>query len=107
MNTTVSEEILGLRFKYFINDCMALSSVGVKKEWEPHITKFTQLYNSLFNIKNIIDIGANFGYHTLLFSQVCSENVYAFEPQSQSYFIQLCLWRRKLCYQHACFYKLS
>jgi FkbM family methyltransferase len=86
MKTNVSEEILGLRFKYFINDCMASNSVGVKKkEWEPHITKFTQLYNSLFNIKNIIDIGANFGYHTLLFSQVCSENVYAFEPQSQSF----------------------
>lgn len=85
MKTNISEEILGLRFKYFINDCMASNSVGVKKEWEPHITKFTQLYNSLFNIKNIIDIGANFGYHTLLFSQVCSENVYAFEPQSQSF----------------------
>lgn len=85
MQTNVSEEILGLRFKYFINDCMASNSVGVKQEWEPHITKFTQLYNSLFNIKNIIDIGANFGYHTLLFSQVCSENVYAFEPQIQSF----------------------
>ena len=85
MITNVSEEILGLRFKYFINDCMASNSVGVKKEWEPHITKFTQLYNSLFNIKNIIDIGANFGYHTLLFSQICSENVYAFEPQIQNF----------------------
>jgi FkbM family methyltransferase len=85
MKTSVSEEILGLRFKYFINDCMASSSVGVKKEWEPHITKFTKLYNSLFNIKNIIDIGANFGYHTLLFSKVCSGNVYAFEPQIQSF----------------------
>jgi len=85
MRTTVSEEILGLRFKYFINDCMATTSIGCNKEWEPHITKFVRVYNSLYNIKNIIDIGANFGYHTVLFSQVCSENVYAFEPQIQSF----------------------
>ena len=85
MQTNISEEILGIRFKYFINDCLALGSVGGKQEWEPHITKFTKLYNSLFNIKNIIDIGANFGYHTLLFSRECSENVYAFEPQMQNF----------------------
>jgi len=85
MITNVSEEMFGLRYKYFINDWLASSSVGMKKEWESHIRKFTQLYNSLFNIKNIIDIGANFGYHTLLFSQMCSENVYAFEPQPQSF----------------------
>jgi len=92
MQTTVSEEILGLKFIYFINDCMASSCVGLKKEWEPHITKFTQLYNKLYKIENIIDIGAilynklykieniidigtNFGYHTLLFSRECNENV--------------------------------
>ena len=85
METTRSEEILGLRFNYFINDSMALSSIGSKKEWEPHITKFTQVYHSLYPIKNIIDIGANFGYHTLLFSRECSENVYSFEPQIQNF----------------------
>jgi FkbM family methyltransferase len=85
MQTTISDEILGLKFKYFINDCMAKNSIGSKKEWEYHITKFTQLYNLLYNIKNIIDIGANFGYHTLLFSQICSEKVYAFEPQIQNF----------------------
>lgn len=85
MQTNISEEILGLRYKYFINDCMASNSVGSKKEWEPHITKFTQLYNSLYKMKNIIDIGANFGYHSLLFSRECSENVYSFEPQIQNF----------------------
>jgi FkbM family methyltransferase len=85
MQTNISEEILGLRFKYFTNDCMASNSIGSKKEWEPHITKFTMLYNSLYNIKNIIDIGANFGYHSLLFSRECSENVYSFEPQIQNF----------------------
>jgi FkbM family methyltransferase len=85
MKTTISEEILGLKFKYFINDCMASSCVGLKKEWEPHITKFTQLYNKLYEIENIIDIGANFGYHTLLFSRECNKNVYSFEPQIQNF----------------------
>jgi FkbM family methyltransferase len=85
MKTIISDNFLGLTFKYFINDSMASSSIGSKKEWEPHITKFTQLYNSLYNIKNIIDIGANFGYHTLLFSRECSENVYSFEPQIQNF----------------------
>jgi FkbM family methyltransferase len=85
METNISEEILGLRYKYFINDSMAISCVGSKKEWEPHITKFIQLYNSLYEIKNIIDIGANFGYHSLLFSKECSGNVYSFEPQIQNF----------------------
>ena len=81
---TGESDFLGLKFKYFVNDHLGSGTVGINKEWEPHITLFTQKYNSLFNIKNIIDIGANFGYHTLLFSRECSENVYAFEPQSQN-----------------------
>lgn len=85
METTISAEMLGVRFKYFINDWMASSSIGLNQEWEPHITNFTQLYNSIYDIKNIIDIGANFGYHTILFSRECSEKVYAFEPQSQNF----------------------
>jgi FkbM family methyltransferase len=85
MQKNLSEEILGFRYKYFINDYLASNSVGLNKEWEPHIRKFTHFYNSLYNIKNIIDIGANFGYHTLLFSRECSENVYAFEPQIQNF----------------------
>ena len=82
---TNTKNILGIKYKYFTNDCMASNSIGLNKEWEPHIRKFTNLYNSLYNIKNIIDIGANFGYHTLLFSRECSINVYAFEPQTQNF----------------------
>jgi len=85
MDTKVSEEIFGLKFTYFIYDCMASGSIGLKKEWESHITLFTQLYNKLYNLENIIDIGANFGYHTLLFSRECKAKVYAFEPQSQNF----------------------
>jgi FkbM family methyltransferase len=85
MQTTVSDKIIGYKYTFFINDWMASSSIGVNKEWEPHITKFTKSYNALYNIQNIIDVGANFGYHTLLFSQQCSKNVYAFEPQIQNF----------------------
>jgi FkbM family methyltransferase len=84
-NIFTTKTFLGFQFKYFTNDCMASSSIGKDKEWEPHITKFTKLYNSLFQLKNIIDIGGNFGYHTLLFSKQCSEKVYSFEPQVQNF----------------------
>jgi FkbM family methyltransferase len=84
MNTNIVESC-GIKFEYFINDAMASSSIGNGTEWEPHITKFTKLYNSLYTIQNIIDIGANFGYHTLLFSREVQENVYAFEPQMQNF----------------------
>jgi len=85
MKTSICENLFGLKYKYFTNDYLASISIAINKEWEPHITKFTQLYNDLCNIKNIIDIGANFGYHTLLFSRSCSMNVYAFEPQIQNF----------------------
>lgn len=85
MQTIISDEILGFKYIHYVNDLMASISIGLKKEWEPHITQFTKLYNDVYNICNIIDIGANFGYHTLLFSQKCCENVYAFEPQIQNF----------------------
>ncbi len=107
METTISTEMLGVKFKYFINDWMACSSIGLNQEWEPHITKFTQVYNSIYEIKNIIDIGANFGYHTVLFSRECSENVYAFEPQSQNFKllvdnIELNGVKNAILYNYAC-----
>jgi FkbM family methyltransferase len=85
MNTTIAQDFCGIKFKYFINDCMASNSVGVGKKWEEHITQFTHLYNILYGIQNIIDVGANFGYHTLLFSRIANKNVYAFEPQAQNF----------------------
>jgi len=85
MQKTIVDNFFGFKYTYFINDCMASTSIGINKEWEPHIKKFTHLYNILYNITNIIDIGANFGYHTLIFSRECSANVYAFEPQIQNF----------------------
>ena len=83
-NTCISK-INGIKFEYFINDAMAQNSIGKNKEWEIHITKFVKLYNSFYNIKNIIDVGANFGYHSLFFSKEVSENVFSFEPQIQNF----------------------
>lgn len=73
------------KFEYFIKDDMATSSIENKVEWEPHITYFVKLYNSINKIENIIDIGANFGYHSLLFSKEVLGFVYSFEPQIQNY----------------------
>jgi hypothetical protein len=84
MQKTLSDSILGIKFNYFTNDCMAGGSVGSNKEWEPHITEFTRILNSFTKLDGIIDIGANFGYHTLLFSRTCSQ-VHAFEPQIQNF----------------------
>ena len=84
MDSTIGE-LNEFKVEYFTHDCLAKSSIGINKEWEPHITKFVKLYNSLYTIQNIIDIGANFGYHSLLFSREVKGNVYSFEPQSQNF----------------------
>jgi FkbM family methyltransferase len=84
METKITE-ILGIKYEYYVKDCMAGSCIGVNKVWEPHITNFVKLYNKLYTIQNIVDIGANFGYHTLLFSKEVTGKVYAFEPQLQNF----------------------
>ena len=67
--------------EYFPNDCLAAGTVAVGKEWEPHILSFSKEHG----FENAIDIGANFGYHTLFFSKIATGKVYAFEPQTQNY----------------------
>ena len=85
MESTRTTEIHNLKFTSFVNDSMASYFVDANTTWEPHITKFITLYNSFNNINNIIDVGANFGYHTLLFSTEVTQNVFAFEPQAQNF----------------------
>lgn len=77
------------KIEYFANDCLSRSSIEIGKMWEPHILEFTKMYNRLFDLKNIIDIGANFGYHSLFFSREVANkgNVYSFEPQIQNYYL--------------------
>ncbi len=80
----------GFVIEYFENDCLGTSSVQINKKWEPHILEFLKIYNQEMYIKNIIDIGANFGYHTLFFAKEIEKsggNVYAFEPQIQNYLL--------------------
>jgi FkbM family methyltransferase len=84
MYTSISD-LSGTKFQYFVNDDMARSSIGKNKEWEPHITQFVKLYNSFYSLTNIIDVGANFGYHSVLFSKEVKGNIYSFEPQGQNY----------------------
>jgi len=78
-------DFYGFKFEYHKNDNMANNSIKDGKMWEPHITTFVKLYNLFYNIQNIIDIGANFGYHTLFFSKEVQGTVFAFEPQIQNF----------------------
>lgn len=75
----------GFKMTFFKNDAMATSSIGANTSWEPHLTNFVKICNKFFNLRNIIDVGANFGYHSMLFSKESSGNVYAFEPQIQNF----------------------
>lgn len=74
----------GFNFEYYINDSLGVTIFEKENIWEPHILKFVKIYNEKFNIKNILDIGANIGYHTLHFANEISNNgfVYAFEPSN-------------------------
>jgi len=84
----VLTNIKNFKFEYYVNDLLARNSIGNNKEWEPHITKFVKLYNDNFqNIENVIDVGANFGYHSIIFSEIIKGNVYAFEPQIQNFIL--------------------
>jgi FkbM family methyltransferase len=77
--------INNVEFKFFKDDDLAKSSIALNIHWEPHITSFVEYYNKYFPIQNIIDIGANFGYHSLLFSKYVKNKVFSFEPQEQNY----------------------
>lgn len=78
-------EIHNFKFTSFVNDSMASYFIDSNTTWEPHLTNFVTLYNSFYEINNIIDVGANFGYHTILFSKEVKQNVFAFEPQIQNF----------------------
>jgi FkbM family methyltransferase len=100
-------EFDGLKIQCFKNDYLAQSSILQSKEWEPHINSFVKLYNKYFGIQNSIDIGANFGYHTLQFSKETNGRVFAFEPQYQNYTLlknNICLNNLKNveCFNEAC-----
>ena len=63
------------------------NSVGSNKLWEDHILNFVTKYNEKFDLRNIIDFGVNFDYHTVFFSKLAS-HVYSFEHQIQNQLLQ-------------------
>ena len=76
----------GFQFSYLSNDLLAIHTIEQNKKWEEHISKFLKKYVEKYDVKTILDIGANFGYHTLFFSREIPEGmVYSFEPQIQNY----------------------
>ena len=77
---TVTSVIYDTKWTLFRHDAIS-EGVVAGKLWEPHVTKcFKNLINSG---DTVLDIGANFGYHTRTLSQCVGETgeVYAFEPQ--------------------------
>lgn len=84
MNTRITQ-CSGKEFEYFENEFVGLHSIAIGKAWEPHMTSFVKLYHDIFLIRNMIDVGANFGYHTVLFSDYVQNKVFAFEPQVQNF----------------------
>lgn len=73
----------------FKNDCGVTDMTRRGGIYEHYIHDYIR-DNVYTNNKNIIDIGANFGFHTLEFADVVGEGmVYAFEPQRVVYY-QLC-----------------
>lgn len=74
----------------FKNDCGVSDVARWGGIYEPYIFEYIVKH---FNVagKNIVDIGANFGFHSVEFSEMVGDrgNVYAFEPQRLVYY-QLC-----------------
>lgn len=67
-----------------INDCMGKDIINGKC-WESHIVNF--LKNNLTQESVFIDVGSNYGWHSIIASKLC-KYVYSFEPQSLMYEIQ-------------------
>lgn len=78
--TTFSDYV----FTTFTNDWMGWDISG-GKNWEPHITEFLRL--NLNEDSTFIDVGSNYGWHSLHSSRLCKK-VYSFEPQKVLYDVQ-------------------
>lgn len=70
-----------LYFNVFPNDWTGMGMISNKLS-EPHITKF--LINELSPDSIFIDIGSNYGYHSIIASKFCKA-VYSYEPQKIIY----------------------
>jgi hypothetical protein len=73
----VNKKFKNFTINIFDNDCLGVK-IANGKFWEPHIFNFLKLNlnkNSVF-----VDIGSNYGFHSLAISKKCKE-IYSFEPQ--------------------------
>lgn len=70
-----------INYTIFTYDCISKNLID-GREWESHILKFMEVYIEPYF--NCIDIGANFGYHTLELSKLTKGKIFAFEPQIQN-----------------------
>lgn len=82
----------GKKWSLYQNDNLSKCIIQ-KRGWEPHVTKTFQYLVKPGDVA--LDIGANFGYHTLTLSDLvgATGNVFAFEPQKFIY----SLLRRNIC----------
>ena len=72
--------------EYFKNDTMARDSIGKDIKWEPHVSKFVELYNDSFPIHNIIDVGASDGVAAKYFNNNLDVGtIFCFEPNPYYY----------------------
>ena len=71
---------------YTLSNDWSGSSIHNGTLWEPHVTKFLQ--RNLLNNSVLIDVGSNYGYHSINSSSLC-HLIYSFEPQKYIHDIQL------------------
>ena len=73
--------------KMYLNkkDNVVSKDLAIKHVWEPNETEI--LRRSIKTGMNVIDIGSNIGYYTLLFSKWVGKNghVFSFEPESDNF----------------------
>lgn len=83
-------EIVTVKYDWFLfnvllTDGAVGKSVRNNECWEPHIVNF--LKKNLDNTSIFVDVGSNFGWHTIIASKYVNK-VYSFEPQKTIFEIQ-------------------
>ncbi len=81
----IDSSIQKLMWKTFIHDSLAKTIIR-DAQWEPHIGNFIK---TLPASSVMIDVGANFGYHSITSSKHLKK-VYAYEPQPQVFELLKC-----------------
>ena len=72
------KSIVGGQTIFLIESDWVGGSILNGQDWEPHITKFFE--RNLTNRSTFVDVGSNYGWHTITLSPICKE-IYSFEPQ--------------------------